>query len=113
MINLQMTRSAAVTLRKNVRAILTGEVMATEESSFGWSADDLTQLEELQVKLDNGLDEEDAQRRHDAVNADASTRCVHCGQEFSTENPCWNSYASYFDGRHVDGECKMCAGVMS
>lgn len=38
-----------------------------------------------------------------------TTKCIICGEEFSAENPCWNSYASYEDGTHSQGECKMCA----
>lgn len=35
--------------------------------------------------------------------------CVYCGETFSADNPCWNSFADYEDGSHADGECRRCA----
>jgi len=37
-----------------------------------------------------------------------SRHCQKCGQDFSAENPCCCSYASYDDGTHDDGYCRDC-----
>ncbi len=38
-----------------------------------------------------------------------SNECSFCGSEFTDDNPCWNSVASYDDNTHDDGECRQCA----
>jgi len=39
----------------------------------------------------------------------ATDICVQCGEQFGSDRPCWESYATYDDGTHEDGVCLFCA----
>jgi hypothetical protein len=38
----------------------------------------------------------------------ATTTCVACDQEFTTDNPCCCDDGCYDDNTHVDGYCRTC-----